>query len=128
TRRQAPARKILTACAMSEKKKVPIGLAHDFSLLRQRAVELQKPVSVEDVQKMAPHEIRQVIQELQIHQVELEMQNHQLQLATQELEEAKARYQDLYHYSPFGYVTLDEHGIIEEANAKGIELLASSAD
>ncbi|MBC3541038.1 PAS domain S-box protein [Rufibacter sediminis] len=111
---------------MSDEKKEPIGMAHDFSLLRQRAEKLQKPVSMADVQNMSPHDVRLLIQELQIHQVELEMQNHQLQLATQELEAARAKYLDLYQHSPFGYVTLDEHGIIEEANAKGIELLASS--
>ncbi|WP_181304030.1 PAS domain S-box protein [Rufibacter sp. XAAS-G3-1] len=111
---------------MSDEKKEPIGMAHDFSLLRQRAEKSQKPVSAADVQKMSPDDVRLLIQELQIHQVELEMQNHQLQLATQELEAARAKYHDLYQYSPFGYVTLDEHGVIEEANAKGIELLASS--
>ncbi|RNI21831.1 PAS domain-containing sensor histidine kinase [Rufibacter latericius] len=111
---------------MSDEKSSPIGMAHDFSLLRQRAEKLQKPVSVTDVQKMTPHEVRLLIQELQIHQTELEMQNHQLQLATQELEIARAKYLDLYQHSPFGYVTLDEHGVIEEANAKGVELLAST--
>ncbi|AMM51787.1 hypothetical protein TH61_12200 [Rufibacter sp. DG15C] len=111
---------------MSEEKKVSIGLAHDFSLLRKEAEKLQKPVSEEDVQKMTPHEIKRLIQELQTHQVELEMQNHQLQMTTQELEAVTAKYQDLYHYSPFGYVTLDEHGIIEEANAKGMDLLATT--
>ncbi|WP_192820222.1 PAS domain S-box protein [Rufibacter sp. LB8] len=110
---------------MSEERKAAIGLAHDFSLLRQQAEKLQKPVSEVDVQNMAPHEVRRLIQELQIHQVELEMQNHQLQLATQDLEAATAKYKDLYHQSPFGYVTLDEHGLIEEANAKGVELLAA---
>jgi PAS domain-containing protein len=113
---------------MSDEKNSPIGMAHDFSLLRQRAEKIQKPVSVTDVQKMTPHEVRLLIQELQIHQTELEMQNHQLQLATQELEIARAKYHDLYQQSPFGYVTLDEHGVIEEANAKGMELLAATKE
>ncbi|MFC6999039.1 PAS domain-containing sensor histidine kinase [Rufibacter roseus] len=113
---------------MSEEKNFRHGMAHDFSLLRQEAQKLQKPVSMEDVQNMPDHEIRRLIQELQIHQVELEMQNHQLQQATQELEVTKAKYQNLYHYSPFGYVTLDEHGIIEEANEKGMQLLSAKRE
>ncbi|GAA4302780.1 hypothetical protein GCM10023183_14730 [Nibribacter koreensis] len=105
-----------------------MSMTQNFSLLRQEAEKLQKPVSEEDVQNMSPHEVRQLIQELQIHQVELEMQNHQMHLATQELEAATRKYQDLYHHAPFGYVTLDEHGIIEEVNAKGNQLLEATRD
>ncbi|QHL89217.1 PAS domain S-box protein [Nibribacter ruber] len=122
---------------MSEERKIPTGKTHDYSLLRHEAdytllrheaEKLQKPVSEEDVQNMPAHEIRQLIQELQIHQVELEMQNHQLHLATQELEAATLKYRDLYHHAPFGYVTLDEHGIIEEVNAKGNLLLEAGRE
>ncbi|ALI99968.1 PAS domain-containing sensor histidine kinase [Rufibacter tibetensis] len=113
---------------MSDETKQSTDRHHDFSLLRQEAEKLQKPISAADVQNMSMHEVRLLIQELQIHQVELEMQNHQLQLATQELEAERAKYLHLYQHSPFGYVTLDEHGIIEEANAKGTELLAASRD
>ncbi|GGK86756.1 PAS domain S-box protein [Rufibacter glacialis] len=113
---------------MNEEKREPIGMAHDFSLLRQEAEKLQKPISATEVGTMTPHEVSRLIQELQIHQVELEMQNHQMQLVTQELEAARAKYLDLYQHSPFGYVTLDEHGVVEEANKKGLELLGTSRE
>ncbi|KAA3436877.1 PAS domain-containing sensor histidine kinase [Rufibacter hautae] len=113
---------------MNNEERASLNQAHDFSLLRQEAEKLQRPITPIEVENMPPQEIQRLIQELQIHQVELEMQNHQLQLAAQELEQATAKYQDLYHHSPFGYVTLDEHGVIEEANAKGVQLLASSKE
>ncbi|WP_210486073.1 PAS domain-containing sensor histidine kinase [Rufibacter aurantiacus] len=114
---------------MNNKRKDSLnGEPHDFSLLRREAEKLQRPVTAADVENMPPHEIQRLIQELQIHQVELEMQNHQLQITTQELEAATAKYQDLYQRSPFGYVTLDKSGVIEEANAKSIQLLAATRD
>jgi PAS domain S-box-containing protein len=58
----------------------------------------------------------QLIEELHIHQVELEMQNQELQQAHLELEAARDRYIDLYDFSPAGYITVSEEGLILEAN------------
>jgi PAS domain S-box-containing protein len=113
---------------MSTDKKHTVGHAPDFSALRQKAEELQRPISEEEARNLPEHEVYRLIQELQIHQVELEMQNHQLQMATLELEAAQAKYRDLYLQAPFGYVTLDVHGVIEEANAKGLQILHSEYD
>lgn len=77
---------------------------------------------------MPEQEVCHLIQELQTHQMELEMQNHQLQMATQELEAAQAKYRDLYFHAPFGYVTLDAHGLVEEVNAKGVDILNTEYD
>jgi PAS domain S-box-containing protein len=108
---------------MSTDKKNPLGLAHELSLLRKKADKLVRPISAEEAGNMSEQDVFHLIQELQTHQVELEMQNHQLQLATQELAAAQEKYRDLYLHAPFGYVTLDEHGVVEEVNAKGVQIL-----
>ncbi|MBA9079156.1 PAS domain-containing sensor histidine kinase [Rufibacter quisquiliarum] len=97
--------------------------AHQNSKLRERAEKLQRLVTVEEAEKMSPEEVRNLIQQLQIYQIELEMQNHQLELNAAELEQARNKYQDLYDTAPFGYLTLDEHGVIVEANRSAARLL-----
>src|SRR5690606_7839544 len=93
-----------------------------------KAEKLQQHISDKDTENMPAHEVYKLIHELQIYQVDLERQNQQLQITTQELAQAQEKYRDLYYRAPFGYVTLDEHGIIEEANAKDMELLASTQE
>ena len=65
---------------------------------------------------LSPQEIRQMLDALEDHQAELEVQNEQLRTAQEELEEARARYFDLYNLAPVGYCTLSKSGLILEAN------------
>ena len=61
--------------------------------------------------------------ELLVHQIELEMQNSELQKTRDELETALGKYTDLYDFSPVGYFTLDNQGVIRTVNLSGAELL-----
>ncbi len=87
--------------------------------LRRRAEELAlrhaAPVST-DPESTLPAWAIDMLHELRVHQIELEMQNEELRRAETELERARARYFDLYELAPIGYFTLDESGVIQEAN------------
>jgi len=67
-----------------------------------------------------------LIKELQVHQAELEIQNRELRATQQQLTHSRVRYADLYDFSPIGYASLDEHGVIEEINITGGKLLADN--
>ena len=54
--------------------------------------------------------------ELRVHQIELELQNEELRRTQIDLEEAKARYFDLYDLAPVGYCTLGASGLVQQAN------------
>jgi PAS domain-containing protein len=64
-----------------------------------------------------------LLHELEVHQIELEMQNAKLQKARDELEVALEKYTDLYDFAPVGYFSMDESGVILEANLTGAALL-----
>ena len=64
-----------------------------------------------------------MLHELEVHQIELEMQNAELQKVRYELEGALGKYTDLYDFAPVGYCSLDESGLILEANLTGADML-----
>lgn len=83
--------------------------------LRRRAEDRLKLEPAESSQ-LAAEDAHEIIHELRVHQVELEMQNEELRNAQARIEESRARYADLYDFAPIGYVTLDEKGLIRQAN------------
>ncbi len=66
--------------------------------------------------------------ELLAHQVGLEIQNEQLRKTQEELSVSKERYFDLFDLAPAGYFSLNEKGIIMEANLTAASLLDVSKD
>jgi PAS domain S-box-containing protein len=93
-----------------------------FSDLRRKAEELIRPRSQEGGEP-AEVDMPRLIHELEVHQIELEMQNEELVHTQVKLEKSRDRYIDLYDFAPVGYLTLDEKGIILEANLTVSSLL-----
>lgn len=88
--------------------------------LAARRMAKREPVPLDD---LTPNDVRALVQELEIHKVELEIQNEQLMDTQLTLEQAKERYRLLYETAPIGYFTLDEEGVISEANLTAAALL-----
>jgi PAS domain S-box-containing protein len=89
---------------------------HDIDpKLRERAEQQVNRCTI-DVDLMDVDEVRRILHELQVHEVELEMQNEELRTTQQELERVKQKYVDLFDYAPIGYVSLDQQGVVQEAN------------
>jgi len=87
--------------------------------LRQRAERIAGAVtaqSQEEIAASATGSVGLLLHELLVHKLELEMQNEELRRAQGKLEAQKARYFDLYDLAPVGYLSLDERGLILEAN------------
>ena len=87
----------------------------DKALLKIQAQEfISKNPSA--INKIPPADIQQLIEDLQVHQIELEMQNDELRRLQQDLENERDKYSDLYDFSPVSYFSMNEKGIILEAN------------
>jgi PAS domain S-box-containing protein len=90
--------------------------------LRERAEEMLT-TSHTDINGMSADELQGLVHELQVHQMELEIQNEDLRGAQIELAHSRDRYSDLYEFAPVGYLSLDRHGVIEEANLTAAAML-----
>jgi len=71
----------------------------------------------------SPEQVQATIHELCVYQIELEMQNEALRRTQEELSTARESYFDLYDLAPFGYCTLNESGVIRQANLTLANLL-----
>ena len=94
--------------------------------LRQQAERIARDKAgtvLENLNALSPADAQRVLHDLQVHQIELELQNEELRQAQDALEASRARYFDLYDLAPVGYFTLDEDGLILEANLTGATLL-----
>jgi two-component system, LuxR family, sensor kinase FixL len=96
-----------------------------FEELRHRAEDLiercgRKPHGFSDMDMLS------LIHELEVHQIELQVQNEELLQARRELEESRTAYRELYDLAPIGYVTVNAHGTIVNANLMASDMLRSS--
>lgn len=93
-----------------------------FAELRKRAEEFSKPEQC-NFSQLSAEEAGKLIHELYTHQVELEIQNEDLLRTQEQLELSQQKYTDLYDFAPVGYVTVNEKGLIIEANLMAADML-----
>jgi two-component system, sensor histidine kinase len=60
--------------------------------------------------------LNKLLHELQVHQLEMELQNEELRRVQHLLEIEKSKYNNLFEYSPVGYILMDKNGFITEVN------------
>ena len=95
---------------------------NDVNGLRQRAERRVRKAEL-DSSELTREEAIRLVNELEVHQVELEIQNEELRVAREELARARDRYADLYDFAPVGYVTMDKHAAITQANVTVCRML-----
>ena len=61
-------------------------------------------------------EIAKLVYELDVDWIELEQQNEELRRSQSDLEESRHQFIDLYDFAPVGYLTIDQHTVIAQAN------------
>jgi PAS domain S-box-containing protein len=64
-----------------------------------------------------------LMHDLHVHQIELELQNEELSRAKDALDASRARYVELYDLAPVGYCSVNEAGLISQANLTLASLL-----
>lgn len=103
--------------------------AGQADILRRQAEKLVRDQAgsvPENLDALSSADAQRVLHDLRVHQIELELQNEELRRAQDALEESRARYFDLYDLAPVGYFTVDEAGLILEANLTGSTLLGAA--
>ncbi len=85
--------------------------------------EDQASLKYADNINQAEEGILKILHELQARQVEVEMQKAELSRIREELQQTRDKYIALYNFSPAGYLTLDNQGVILEINPTLCKLL-----
>jgi PAS domain-containing protein len=92
-------------------------------MLRKKAEDQLKEKQKAIDKKVVEADTQKLVHELQVHQIELEMQNEELRQAYETTEQALKKYTMLYDYSPMGFFTIDQEGLIQDLNFSGAEML-----
>ncbi|MGD9817129.1 MAG: PAS domain S-box protein [Desulfomonilaceae bacterium] len=104
-------------------KKVPTTEASANLRSRAESKREEKFSSLDDMSSMSPEQLQILLHELQIHQIELELQNQELRETQQELSKSRDDFVDLYDFSPVGYLTINDKGMIVQANLTAAKML-----
>jgi PAS domain S-box-containing protein len=98
-------------------------LSGDSAKLRRRAELRLRGHPTKVIPNRTDADNQRQFHELEVHQIELEMQNAELRKVRDELEVMLEKYTDLYDFAPVGYFSIDESGVILEANLTSAALL-----
>lgn len=88
----------------------------EVSELRPKAEKLLKKKIAKDMIDYSAADMNKLIHELEVHKLELELQNEELRISIASEHTAVEEYMELYDFSPSGYVTLSDKGIILKIN------------
>jgi PAS domain S-box-containing protein len=100
-----------------------LGIVADAAELRRRVEARLRGQPKHPAPPRTEADAEWLVHELQVNQLELEMQNAALQEARDKAEILLETYTDLYDFAPVGYFSVDDQGLILEANLTGAALL-----
>lgn len=86
-------------------------------------LERESLVASEQQHGIDVEKTKELLKQQYLYQLELEIQNEELRRIQLELEKSRSQYFDLYHCAPVGYLTLDQWGLIQNANRTATHLL-----
>jgi PAS domain S-box-containing protein len=123
TKRSAKAPKPKSRRAAAAKPKKPAAARADR---RADSRDPRRPPGGASRPDVARSDTERLRLELDVHRDELRAQNEDLRQTNAALLTAKERYAQLYDDAPIAYFTIDEAGVIAEANLAGAQLLEAS--
>lgn len=89
------------------------------TVLRRQAEQIDSENACPEPERpnlLTPIDTKIMLHELHVHEIELELQNEELRRIQLELETSRSKYFDLYDLAPVGYCTLNDQGLIIQAN------------
>ncbi len=93
---------------------------------REHLKDLAARLAGQPRKPLSEQEARHLLRELETHEEELKLQNDELRRTQAEFETSRARWANLYDLAPVGYCTLNEKGLIQEANLATAQLLGEA--
>ncbi len=93
---------------------------------REHLKDLAARLAGQPRKPLSEQEARHLLHELETHEGELELQNEDLRRTQAKFETSRARWANLYDLAPVGYCTLNEKGLIQEANLATAQLLGEA--
>ncbi|MBK7645843.1 MAG: sensor domain-containing diguanylate cyclase [Betaproteobacteria bacterium] len=120
----------LARTSRNERFEALMSQSADARSLNELRLKAEESVAHQNLPVPLPVDVepQKLLHELTVRQIELELQNEELRRVQTELEASRILYRDLYDLAPIGYCTLDDQGIILQANVTAAKLLGVVRD